>query len=189
MARSTRINVTLAPRELATLGWLAGERTQLPAALARTLIEQGLERAKSEAALQESYRDWRAGFSYEERIAPHIAAAVAQPGVVRALSGDHTGCSVEELRLASWLVAVSAWWRDPRPGTVKGAPPARDTWTSLSLPHGAADVAFDEIDETVSQALRARPARGGQTASDKRQLSDVAPHEPPQEVNRAPARR
>ena len=182
MADRIRINVTLAPRDRETLGWLAGERTQLPAALARTLIEQGLQRAIDDAALQESYRDWRAGFTREQVVAPEIVAALATPGVVAALQGNHAGASPEVLRLASWLLAVSRWITDPRPATAKGPAPRRDRWTSLSLPVGDAGVDVDAIDEAVSQALRTRDQRGGQTAPDKRQLSGVAPSPAPQEV-------
>jgi hypothetical protein len=189
MADRLRINVTLARRDIETLGWLAGERTQLPAALARTLIEQGLQRAIDDAALQESYRDWRSGFTGEQVLAPEIVAALRTPGVVDVLMGKRAGATMEQLRLASWLCAASEWITDKRPNTTKGPAPRRDCWADLSVPGIFDGEDLDEIDEAVSQALRAAPARGAQTVSDKRQLSDVAPPPAPQGVDHVPTRR
>lgn len=175
MADRLRITVNLAQRDMDTLGWLAGERTQLPAALARTLIEQGLQRAIDDAALQESYRDWRAGFTGEQVLAPEIVSSLRTPGVVDVLMGKRDGATDAQLRIASWLIAASAWITDPRKQAVKGPPPRLAEWSSLSVPYGDAGVAFDEVDEAVSQALRSAPERAAQMAHDKRQLSGVAP--------------
>jgi predicted DNA-binding protein len=173
MAERIRVNVTLPPRVNQDLDWLAAEQTKLPAVLARELIEAGIRTLLEDPLVKRVYDRDRAGRSLQDDLTPDIVAALGTVGVPEVLAGHTQNASAEQLRVASWLVAVSNWLAYPQPESQKGPAPRLAEWTSLVLRNHDAGAALDLAGGADGLAVRQARQNGAPTVSDKRQLSDM----------------
>jgi hypothetical protein len=175
MADRMRVNLTLTPRQLEDLHWLAGERTMLPAALARDLVVAGMAAALADPAARARYERDRSQAGATDGLVPDIVRAMSVPGVPAVLAGELAGAGDEPHRVASWLVHVSRWLADERPESQKGPAPALDGWLGVSVSMAAVGPALALANGGAARAAAARPAAGVKKVSDKRQLSDTGP--------------
>ena len=175
MADRNRIQVTLPPDELDMLRWLAAERSQLPAQLAARLLTQQIARELDAPGIAESYALWQADVSIEEVVMADVVAAMACPGVPEILSGNRVGAGMEQLRMASYLVALSRWLEDRRSAGEKGPAPRLAGHATLALDGADAGAALAVAGGADGATARRMTPGGHGMGSDKRRLSDIAP--------------
>lgn len=178
MADRLRVNVTLTQRQWDDLNWLATERTAVPTALARALIEAGIAAALEDAALRARYLRDQAGQSVQDAIMPDLLTALSVRGVPEVLSGKREGASLEQIRVASWLVRISRYLTDSRHESVKGPPPRLDTYAHLYIPYDDVGAALDVAGGADGLAVRQGQEEGTQGVTDKRQLSVIGGGDP-----------
>ena len=173
MAIRPRISITMHEPWEVYLRWLAAERAQLPAELARQLLEEALEASRGEPDLARRYALYVCAGGDDPDVVADVVAALSTPYVPAALADFQAAVPKEAQRAARYLGLLSVWLSDERPRSAKGAPPrladvlgtarvARDVGPALAYAGGA-----------DGQAIRGG-ARGGRSgASDKRVLSDI----------------
>lgn len=177
MDTRNRIYVTLSPRDMEVLRWLASERTTLPGTLANRLMEDAIARELSVPAVRDAYQVWVTGESVEQIVQADIVAAMSVPGVVNYLAGREDRPHPEIKRAASYLTAISAWLEDPRGLDMKGGAPRLALWNGEDLGNGTIGHALQAAGGADGATVRQAHESGVQTVSDKRQISDTSTSE------------
>lgn len=171
----TRISVTLTPGWMTFLRWFAAECERLPAEVARSLIEAGLEQARAAPGVEGRYSDWTAGRAVEDTLANDVVAAMLMPGVPALLGGDARAATNGAAQATRFLADLAGWLEDPRP--VADKPPRPRLAISPAVAPYAPDVgaALEVAGAADGSTLRQARQKGRLAASDKRVLSDVDP--------------
>lgn len=168
-----RVNVSLSDRQIEDLSWLASERSLLPGALAREMIDDGIQAALADAHTRQRWEQDRNTDQAARDVLPDIIAALSCPGVPDVLSGQAAGAGLEQLRVAAWLLQISRWLADTRPRAVKGPPVPLGIWANLYVPEGDVGAALAVAGDADGLAQRKAADAGHHPVIDKRQLSII----------------
>jgi hypothetical protein len=170
-----RLSIALADRERQDLAQLAARR-QIPSArLAGELVAEGLDRVRRRTAAARVLTASTAPRDVLAGVDEDIHAALCTPGVIWGLTRPDEEVSTGALRALTYLADVSAWLDDPRAIEDRPRPPRLHDPVTSQLHVGGIAAALDRSGGADGRAVRSAEADGFCGASDKRQLSDMAP--------------
>lgn len=173
MATRPRISITLHEPWQVYLGWLAAERGELPAELARGMLETALERTRADPDVRRAYEEWVGRGGDDPDIQADVVAALQTDGVPFVLRGDLKAASREALCAARYLSLISVWLMDDRPRAEKEPPPRLADILSTAIPRFDVSPALAYAGDADGATKRGAARGGRMSASDKRQLSDI----------------